>query len=49
MGADLNAAVPFYGRQPQAADIAKIKAPIMAHNASLDAGIMGGVPPLRQR
>jgi len=44
MGADLNAAVPFYGRQPQAADIAKIKAPIMAHNASLDAGIMGGVP-----
>ena len=44
MGSDLNAAVPFYGRQPSAADIAKIKAPIMAHNASLDAGIMGGVP-----
>jgi dienelactone hydrolase len=28
LGPDLNAAVPFYGIQPNAADAAKIKAPI---------------------
>jgi carboxymethylenebutenolidase len=44
MGSDLNAAVPFYGSQPKGDDVAKIKAPILAHNASLDARIMGGVP-----
>ncbi len=44
MGSDLNAAVPFYGSQPKGDDVAKIRAPIMAHNASLDARIMGGVP-----
>ncbi len=41
---DLAAAVPFYGSQPQAADVPKIKAPIMIHNASLDTRIMGGAP-----
>src|SRR5947209_11557447 len=29
MGADLNAAAPFYGAQPSAADAAKIKAPLL--------------------
>jgi carboxymethylenebutenolidase len=43
MGSDLAAAVPFYGAQPTApADIAKIKAPILAHYGSLDARITGG-------
>ena len=34
----LNAAVPYYGRQPAAEDVAKIKAPILAHYAGDDAG-----------
>jgi carboxymethylenebutenolidase len=43
MGADLAAAVPFYGAQPTApADIAKIKAPILAQYGSLDTRITGG-------
>lgn len=41
---DLAAAVPFYGGQPAAADVSKIKAPLMIHNASLDARIMAGAP-----
>jgi carboxymethylenebutenolidase len=44
MGADLNAAVPFYGGQPPAAEVAKIKAPLMLHYASLDARITGAWP-----
>ncbi|MGA1998212.1 MAG: dienelactone hydrolase family protein [Bryobacteraceae bacterium] len=44
MGADLAAAVPFYGTQPPADDVAKIKAPILAHYASLDTRITGGWP-----
>jgi len=44
MGSDLSAAVPFYGAQPQPADVAKIKAPVMAHYASLDTRITGGWP-----
>ena len=44
MGADLNAAVPFYGGQPPAADVAKIKAPMMLHYASLDTRITGNWP-----
>ncbi|MGA2119107.1 MAG: dienelactone hydrolase family protein [Bryobacteraceae bacterium] len=44
MGADLAAAVPFYGAQPSAEDVAKIKAPILAHYASLDTRITGGWP-----
>ena len=39
MGADLDAAVPFYGLQPGAADAAKIKAPINAQYAELDTRI----------
>jgi carboxymethylenebutenolidase len=41
MGADLNAAAPFYGGQPPATDVAKIKAPMMMHYASLDTRITG--------
>jgi len=41
---DLNAAVPYYGRQPVPEDVEKIKAPIMAHYAGNDAGINAGIP-----
>ncbi len=44
MGSDLNAAVPFYGSQPPAADAAKIKAPLLLHYASQDARITGNWP-----
>jgi carboxymethylenebutenolidase len=44
MGADLAAAVPFYGSQPSAADTAKIKAPLLLQYASLDTRITGGWP-----
>jgi len=40
---DLNAAVPYYGRQPSAEDVAKIKAPVMAHYAKNDQGINAGI------
>ncbi|MBL4679047.1 MAG: dienelactone hydrolase family protein [Mucilaginibacter sp.] len=41
---DLAAAVPFYGAQPDAADVPKIHAPLMLHYASLDTRITGGWP-----
>lgn len=41
---DLDAAVPYYGRQPVEADVEKIKAPILAHYAGNDAGINAGIP-----
>ena len=44
MGADLAAAVPFYGGQPPAADAGKIKAPLLLHYASLDTRINAGWP-----
>ena len=44
MGSDLAAAVPFYGVQPNAADTAKIKAPLLAHYAELDTRITSGWP-----
>jgi carboxymethylenebutenolidase len=44
MGADLAAAVPFYGGQPPAAEAAKIKAPLLLHYASLDTRINAGWP-----
>lgn len=44
MGAGLDAAVPFYGSQPGAADAAKIKAPINAQYAELDTRITEGWP-----
>jgi carboxymethylenebutenolidase len=42
MGADLDAAVSFYGGQPGAADAGKIKAPLLAHYADHDARITSG-------
>jgi carboxymethylenebutenolidase len=41
---DLDAAVPYYGRQPAPEDVEKIKAPIMAHYAGNDEGINAGIP-----
>lgn len=40
---DLDAAVPYYGRQPATEDVAKIKAPLMAHYAGNDPGINAGI------
>src|SRR5271157_5569926 len=45
---DLAAAVPFYGRQPSAADAARIKAPLLLHYASLDTRITEGWPAYEQ-
>jgi carboxymethylenebutenolidase len=44
MGADLAAAVPFYGAQPGAEDTAKIKAPLNAQYGELDTRITSGWP-----
>src|SRR6202522_955416 len=44
MGSSLDAAVPFYGLQPSAADAAKIKAPINAQYGELDTRITSGWP-----
>jgi carboxymethylenebutenolidase len=41
---ELGAAVPFYGRQADAADVPKIKAPLMLHYAELDTRINEGWP-----
>ena len=41
---DLAAAVPFYGGQPNAADVANIKAPLLIHYAGLDERINAGWP-----
>jgi carboxymethylenebutenolidase len=41
---DLRAAVPFYGRQPAAEDVAKIKASLLLHYAGLDERINKGIP-----
>jgi carboxymethylenebutenolidase len=41
---DLGGAVPFYGAQPAAVDVAKIKAPLLIHYAGLDERINAGWP-----
>ncbi len=41
---DLGGAVPFYGRQPEAGDVAKIKAPLLIHYAALDERVNAGWP-----
>jgi len=41
---ELAAAVPFYGAQPQAADVARIKAPLLIHDAGKDERILAGWP-----
>ena len=40
---DLSAAVPFYGRQPAADDVHKIKASLLLHYAGLDEGTNKGI------
>jgi carboxymethylenebutenolidase len=41
---ELAAAVPFYGSQPPAADVARIRAPLLIHDAGKDERILGGWP-----
>jgi carboxymethylenebutenolidase len=41
---DLAAAVPFYGAAPAAADVAKIKAAVLAHHGELDTRLAEGWP-----
>jgi len=44
LGSDLSAAAPFYGGQPSAADVAKIKSPLLIHYAGLDKRVNDGWP-----
>jgi carboxymethylenebutenolidase len=44
----LNAGVAYYGAQPPAADVAKIKAPLMLHYAGLDERINAGIDAYRK-
>ena len=44
LGADLSAAVPFYGAVPAAADIPKIKAAILVQHGALDAQLAATWP-----
>jgi carboxymethylenebutenolidase len=44
LGADFHAGVPFYGAAPAAADVAKIKAPLMFQLAGTDERINAGYP-----
>jgi carboxymethylenebutenolidase len=41
---ELDAAVPFYGRQPGSQDVPKIKACLLLHYAGLDERINAGIP-----
>lgn len=41
---DLIAAVPYYGKQPAAGDVPKIKASLLLHYAGLDEGVNKGIP-----
>jgi carboxymethylenebutenolidase len=41
---EMACSVPFYGRQPQAGDVARIEAPLMLHYAGLDDRVNAGWP-----
>ena len=41
---DLKVAIPFYGRQPEAADVSKIKAFVQLHYGGLDERVNVGIP-----
>ena len=41
---ELKAAVAYYGVQPRAADVPKIKAPLLLHYAGLDERVNAGIP-----
>ncbi|WP_263261875.1 YghX family hydrolase [Pseudomonas sp. RIT-PI-S] len=45
---ELAAAVPFYGRQPKAEDVPRIKAPLLLHYGELDTAINEGWPAYEQ-
>lgn len=40
----LKASVPFYGRQPKAEDVPKIKAALQLHYGEMDQGVNAGIP-----
>ncbi|MCM2374642.1 dienelactone hydrolase family protein [Aporhodopirellula aestuarii] len=40
----LDAGVPFYGSQPNASEVSKIKTPLLIQNAGLDRRILAGAP-----
>jgi carboxymethylenebutenolidase len=44
----LNAGVAYYGRQPDAAKVASIKAPLLLHYGGLDTNINPGIPAYEQ-
>ena len=44
MGADLNAAVPYYGGPPPAADVPKIKAAVLVHHGGEDTRLVESWP-----
>lgn len=41
---DLAASVPYYGSHPKAEDVARIKAPLLIHQAELDTRLVTGLP-----
>lgn len=41
---DLDAAVPYYGRQPATEDVSRIQAPLLLHYGGLDERINEGIP-----
>ncbi|MEB2846828.1 dienelactone hydrolase family protein [Rhizobiales bacterium RZME27] len=45
---ELNAGVAYYGQQAPAADVPKIKAPLMLHYGGLDERINAGIPAYRE-
>ncbi|WP_062207081.1 dienelactone hydrolase family protein [Aureimonas sp. AU12] len=45
---DLKAGVAYYGRQPKAADVPRIRAAVMLHYAGLDERINAGIPAYRE-
>jgi carboxymethylenebutenolidase len=46
--AEVDAVVPFYGRQPASSDVAKIQAPLLLHYAGVDERINAGIPAYEQ-
>jgi carboxymethylenebutenolidase len=46
--ANVDAVVPFYGRQPASSDVPKIRAPLLLHYAGLDERINAGIPEYEQ-
>jgi carboxymethylenebutenolidase len=45
---NVDAVVPFYGRQPPSSEVSKIQAPVLLHYAGLDERINAGIPEYEQ-